>query len=169
MGRTAESRYCTNCRAELPRGADSCPACGVFAGDVFDGTWPPRRTRTGLWLTLLAVALLLAGAAAWLARNGVREETTPAPELPSTKVVAGRPGGSRLAAGAKVTEAQAVRLLRRRLVESKKIRNDCIALLGVRGGAAYTFIAHDRCAGVRLGRWRVDPRSGEASPLEPKR
>lgn len=161
-------RYCSNCRAELPAGADSCPACGVFAGDVFDGTWPRKQTNTRLWLILLALALLAAAGAIWFERSSARTDGGPRVPVPSTRVVSDRPGGSRRARGAKVTEAEAVRLLRRRVVEEKSIANDCIAVIGERDRPDYSFNVFDSCARVRLGRWRVDPKSGEVSLVRPR-
>ena len=161
-------RYCTNCRAEIPPKADSCPVCGVYAGDVFDGTWPRKKSRVGLWLTLLVLALAAAAAAVWFERKTAATARDVPPELPPVRVVSDRPGGSRRAKGARVTEAEAVRLLRRRILSTTRISNDCLVLIGDRGRSDYAFTAHDRCSEVRLGRWRVDPKSGEASPLRPE-
>lgn len=161
-----EERFCTNCRAELPRGAHACTACGVFAGDVFDGTWPRKRSYAGRWLTLLVLAIAVAAAARFYERWSRAREA--GPDLPSVRVVADRPGGSRRAAGATVTEAQAIRLLRRHIVGAKSIANDCLVLMGEKERQPYAFAAFDRCASVRLGFWHVDPKSGAPSLMRPE-
>src|SRR5438270_4038418 len=57
-----DERYCTECRAPIPKGESVCPACGVYAGDVFDGKLPrKRRSRAWLWLIALLVGACLAG------------------------------------------------------------------------------------------------------------
>jgi hypothetical protein len=53
-------------------------------------------------------------------------------------------------------------------VATKGIANDCIALIGESGRPEYAFAVFDRCTRVRLGRWRVDPKSGDAAPLGPE-
>jgi hypothetical protein len=162
-----EPRYCSNCRAELSMDANTCTACGVFAGDVFDGR-KPRRSRKprGLLFGLLVVAVL-GGAGYWFSVNEDRAKTRAErePSLPSVRVVKDRPGGSRRATGATITEAEATRLLRRHLVATRKIRNECLAVLS-RGPAAggYTFSVANGCEGVRLGTWRVDGKTKEVAP-----
>ena len=43
--------------AAIPEGASVCPACGVYAGDIFDGKLPKqRRSRAWWWLALIVVA-----------------------------------------------------------------------------------------------------------------
>jgi hypothetical protein len=164
-----EERYCENCRAELPAKADACPACGTFAGDVFDGRFPEDRRRTRRLIVLVVTLLALSAAAFFLwpyAMPFVQRYLDPqasedraAP--PSTRVVKDRPGGARRGAGAKVTEAEALRILRSHLVQTTDVKADCIALMShgyARG--AYAITAVDSCAGVRLGKWQVDGTSG---------
>ncbi|HKR64167.1 MAG TPA: zinc ribbon domain-containing protein [Thermoanaerobaculia bacterium] len=163
-----DARYCSNCRAELPRGADTCPACGVYAGDVFDGRVRRRKDRPSGVLFFLLVVLLLGTAAWWLARQRIdsafkpaRVETAP---LPNVRVVSDRPGGARRATGAKISEAEAVRLLRRHLAE-KGTRDECIATKteAMRGGD-YVFTALNSCEHTRLGRFTVDGATGAVTP-----
>lgn len=161
---TDDERYCSNCRAELLPKADSCPACGVYAGDVFDGKIRREKKPSswGFWVFVLLLAMIAAGYAVWM---NVRPEKAPPRETPpETRVVKDRPGGARKARGAAVSQAEAIRLLRRHLVTAKNIKNDCLALLsaGDRKGA-YVFNVFDRCGDVRLGRWRVDAKTGEVS------
>jgi hypothetical protein len=166
MSSMSEPRYCSNCRAELSADANTCAACGVFAGDVFDGR-KPRRSRkpSGLLFGLLVVAIL-GGAGYWFFANGDRAKTRDGePSLPSARVVKDRPGSSRRATGATITEAEAIRLLRRHLVATRRIRNECLAVLSrgpARGG--YTFSVANSCEGIRLGTWRVDGRTKEVAP-----
>lgn len=153
LGAVSEERYCSNCRAELPEGAASCPACGVYAGDVFDGRLPREKKRRGSWilffsLVLLAVALFLF----W-----PRTEKIPHAPLP-VRVVKDRPGVSHRAPGASVSEAEAMMALRRAL--SASARDECIALIakGFRDGG-YQISASDSCEHRPLGQWRVDGKS----------
>ncbi len=165
----AEPRYCSNCRVELPEEATSCPACGVFAGDVFDGKLP-RKKPQNLFLLITLLVLAAAGAAAswiYLHRPDIvqRYDPDPPPPRPTdtapVRVVQDRPGGARRAAGAKISEPEAIRALRRHLTNAQGIAGQCIAVKseGYRDGA-YVLTAIDSCARTRLGRWRVDGRSG---------
>jgi hypothetical protein len=157
-------RYCSNCRAELPPKVDACPACGVFAGDVFDERSLRPRTRWGFLVAFLVIAAL--GAAWYFMPNKPdipwqREEAKPArPAPPATRVVKDRPGDERRAAGATVNEAEAIRLLRRHLASTTDIANPCLVVMsqGPRDGD-YFFIAYNRCEKTRIGRWRVDGKS----------
>jgi hypothetical protein len=156
-------RYCSNCRAELPAKAAACPACGVFAGDVYDGRKPrPPKQPSGVLFFILVVVIL--GVAAWwlyqqqLIGDAPRVDTPP--PLPSTHVVADRPGGARRARGAVISEAEAIRLLRRHLVETLKIADSCLAVLSANPGkGSYLLTAINSCENTRLGRWRVDART----------
>ena len=162
----ASDRLCSNCRAVLPDDADSCPECGVYAGDLYDERVHRPKTRFGLFALLLALALGAGGAAVWWnARQGLPDTKAKTGEAPSVRVVGDRPGGARRAPGAVVNEAEAIRLVRRHLVETRGLRADCIAILGQgsRDGA-YVVNAHDRCESTRLGRWRVDGKSGAVTP-----
>ena len=157
-----DARYCTNCRAELGRGDETCSACGVFAGELFDGRLP-RKPRRGRWIIVFLLILTLTVAAGWLIlqRRGSPTELT---EPQTISVVSDRPGGSRLARGATVNEAEAIRLLRRHLT-SRGIANECIAVSsqGPRQGS-YDLTAVDSCAGTRLGRFIVDGKTQAVRP-----
>jgi hypothetical protein len=153
----SQERFCPNCRAALPPRSDNCPHCGTYAGDVFDGRKPPRvKSGRGGWLMILALIALAAGAYLFTRRN-----TTPTNyDAISTRVVHDRPGGARHAAGAKLSEAEAVRELRRAVTTSHQMRSECLATVshGFRGGA-WRFTAVDSCNSTRLGEWKVDGRT----------
>lgn len=165
MPKPAQERFCSNCRAELPPKATECPACGVYAGDLYDERVHRPRTRVALFGALLVLAVVAGGAAVWWnARGALPERTKRVSEAPSARVVRDRPGGARKRAGAKINEAEAIRLVRRHLVAATGTRTDCIALMG---GAfrnrAYVVTAYDSCSSTRLGKWRVDGRTGEVA------
>ncbi|MFL6244914.1 MAG: hypothetical protein ACJ74H_02735, partial [Thermoanaerobaculia bacterium] len=157
-----EQRFCSNCRAELGPKDDACPACGVFAGDVFDErSLRPRTRRVFLLVFIVVIAL----AAAWflIPTRFLKREPAPAakPAPPSTRVVHDRPGGARRAAGASINEAEAIRLLRGHLASTMTINSSCLVVMshGPSKGDYY-FTAYNRCDNVRIGRWRVDGKSG---------
>jgi hypothetical protein len=158
----SDDRFCSNCRAALPDDAEACPECGVYAGDLYDERVHRPKTRYRLFAALLALALIAGGAAVWWnARHALPEKKKQSAAAPPVRVVGDRPGGARRAPGAAVNEAEAIRLVRRHLVETTGIRADCVALLS-RGSTkgAYVINAHDRCTSTRLGRWRVDGKTG---------
>lgn len=140
----------------------------MFAGDVFDGRKPANKPRkpSGLLFGLLVV-MILGGAGYWffVKEKQVKIRSEAEAPLPSARVVKDRPGGSRRAAGATITEAEAIRLLRRHLVATRKIRNQCLAVLS-RGPSRgdYMFSVADSCEAVRLGTWRVDGKTREVAP-----
>jgi hypothetical protein len=158
----AEPRYCSYCRAELPAKADACPECGVYAGDLFDERSLRPRTRMTFVLALLAVIAVVVAFLIWQQKTPVAEKKE-APPM-STRVVGDRPGGARRAARAAINEAEATRILRRHLVATTSITSACIVLMshGPQQGA-WIFSAFNRCERTRIGRWRVDGKSGEAS------
>jgi hypothetical protein len=161
-------RFCSNCRAELPAKAEACPACGVFAGDVFDERSLRPRTRRGFFIALFVVIAAVAAMTAWLAMPRRESAATPANANPakplSTRVVHDRPGGARRAAGANLTEAEAIRLLRSHLASTTSIVNPCLVVMshGPRKGD-YFFTAYNRCENTRIGRWRVDGKTGDVT------
>ncbi|HEX8152060.1 MAG TPA: hypothetical protein VF698_02990 [Thermoanaerobaculia bacterium] len=152
---------CENCGERLPRSATSCPSCGVFTGRK-----PPRdehARRMSNWPIVIALLLVAGiGGAAYYFRDdlpGRAPKAAPAP--PPIRVVRDRPGVTRKAAGAKLSEAEAILTLRNHLARANGIEANCVAILsnGLRGGT-YTFTARNHCGDVRLGRWAVDGRSG---------
>jgi hypothetical protein len=157
----SDERYCSNCRAELPADATACPACGVFAGDLYDERMHRPKTRFAPFLLLLGIVAVAAGGTYWWNTRGTpampwRKETPP-PAVPSTKVVRDRPGGN-------VGEAEAIRLLRRHLVTTAGVQTDCIAILGhgvEKGGHVMTAV--NSCEKTRLGKWRVERKTGAVS------
>jgi hypothetical protein len=163
-----EARFCSNCRAELPRDVDACPECGVYAGDLFDERSLRPRTRLGFAVALVAAIAVAAGTAAWLSMpeppklpwqksEPARVKQTP----PDVRVVGDRPGNVRRAAGATINEAEAIRLVRRHLVSTTNIANRCLVVMsnGPRKGDYYCS-AFNRCDSLRLGQFRVDGKTG---------
>lgn len=164
-----EDRYCSNCRAELPRRAAECPACGIYAGDVFDGVLPRERAARRRRVIVLAV-VLLAVIAVVIAVRFIDFDSPPwrdanTVEAPSTRVVGDRPGVTRRAEGSTLTEAEAMRIVRRHLVAADGgPANDCIALMSNGySDRAWVITAYNRCDNTRLGRWKVDGRTGDVS------
>ena len=152
-----DPRFCTNCRAELPAKADACPECGVFAGDLYDERMHRPRTRFALFATLLLLALAAAGAAMWWSSGReipLRQEQQTARPKPAPP----RP------AGPVKNEAEAIRIVRRYLVEARGLKNECVVLLG-RGlsKGAYTVRARDHCSDTRLGDFRVEAKTGRVT------
>jgi hypothetical protein len=155
-------RYCSNCREELPDEANECPACGVYAGDVFDGKIKrERRPVSATLLALLLLAAIGAGYAVWM--NRIRKEPeAPKPQAPPTRVVKDRPGGAVRGRNAKLSEAEATRILVAHLVETRGLRRECVVVMsnGYRDDT-YRFTAYNHCDQTRLGRWQVSGRSGK--------
>ena len=150
----AETRYCSNCRTEIPSGADTCPQCGVFAGDVFDGQLP-RKSRRGLWTAVFVAILVATAAVGWLILQR-RAEPAAITEPQPIAVVSDRPGGSRRASDATINEAEAIRVLRRHFL-SKGIAADCVVISSQGpAGDVYRLTAINRCDGTRLGRFVVE-------------
>ena len=151
----ADPRFCSNCRAELPAGAEACPDCGVFAGDLYDERMHRPRTRFAMFALLLILALATAGAAIWW--NAGRPLTVRQQQAEQRKAPPRAPGAVR-------NEAEAIRIVRRHLVSTTGTKTDCIAILGhgaQKGG--YVVTAVNRCENIRLGKWRVDVKSGEVT------
>jgi hypothetical protein len=159
----SDERYCSNCRLELPRGAASCPACGVYAGDLFDGKIRKERRTTWRGVLFTAAVTLILGIAAWYALNewAAREERSIpsvfAPRASTStapvRVVRSRPGGN-------VDEAEAIRTLRRHLA-STGVKDECLVVMSNgRSGHAFVLTAYDRCTKTRLGKWKVNAKTG---------
>jgi hypothetical protein len=143
-----EERYCTNCRAVLPAKADVCPACGVFAGDIFDGKMPkPKRSWESL-ITLLLVILIGAGAW-WLFSTTNRKAAAPVRH----KVVAFVPHPPK-------SERDAMVAVRGYLTSAGN-PTECYALLGkgIRDGA-YIIAAVNRCERKAVWQFAVSMKSG---------
>ena len=126
---------CTNCGARIPRDAGTCPECGVFAR-VLKPSRPPRR----IWPWIVLVVLVAVGV-------GVTQFVLMRPEAPKSR---SKP------VAARVDERQAIL----RLQQSFE-KPECVAILskGMHDGA-YDFVAVNRCDGTKLGRWRVDQKTG---------
>jgi hypothetical protein len=131
--------------------------------DIYDDR-PLRRpppVRVGRVVILCAVLVLIAsGAGFWyLRRPNAKPAQRPAEPV---RVVHDRPGGARRLPGATISEAEAVRLLRRKLTDS--LVSDCVTTIGAGSdGNAYIFTAFNRCENTRLGRWKVDGKTGVVS------
>ena len=158
-----EERYCTNCRAVIPAGTDVCSACGVYAGDVFDGR-PPNRQRVagGGWRVgpvILLIAIAAAGAGAWWWWTRVGQ--FPKADTGPIRVVGDRPGGLRRPAGVGMSEPEAILTLRHFFAaQPDAIKSECLAVMS-RGYSSgyYSFDTVDSCARTRLGRWRVNAKT----------
>lgn len=143
---------CDNCGASVPRDLGACPECGVFIR-VIKPEAKKKRSRTSTWiLALLLLAALAFGATYFLTRP------KGAPPLLPIRVVKDRPGGARKGSGAAISEPEAVLRLQRSF---PGVKPECVATLslGYRNGA-YDITAVDRCAGTKLGRWRIDGQTG---------
>jgi hypothetical protein len=160
-----EERYCSTCRAVLPAGAAWCEKCGTDAGKVFDGKMPRRKSSSRVWIAVL-LALVAAGVGVFLYRDDVRIpnmlRSSPKFDTGPVRVVGQRPGGTHRAPGAKLNQPEAIRTLREYLVAHNDVKSECLAVAarGFQGGA-YTLDAVDSCHTTKLGRWRVDGRTGE--------
>src|SRR6202035_1677911 len=107
-----EARLCSNCRAVIPKGATSCPKCGTFAGDMFDGRLPAqarRRPAGKYFLTFMAivVAACIIAFIFYGDLSMIPKEIWPrTPKMDSgpVRVVGDRPGGAARATGATLSE-----------------------------------------------------------------
>jgi predicted nucleic acid-binding Zn ribbon protein len=138
-----DERYCTECRAAIPKGESVCPACGVYAGDVFDGKLPKqRRLRAWWWLALIVIA----AAGAWMFAPWPLE-TRPPRKLPIV-----RPHVIK-------DQRDAMTTLRHFLTTSE--RNErCVALIAKEhDGAKYVIAAVDSCKHLKLGTFAVDAKT----------
>jgi hypothetical protein len=150
-----DERYCSNCRTKITPGSSVCPACGVFAGDVFDGKIArPARKTSRSWIVLIALLMAGAGAAYWY----LQMPKLPRPDTGPVRVVGDRPGGARRAPGAAINEAEAVVTLRHYFAaQERPIKSECLALISKGyGKGQYSFEVVNACDRTRLGRWKVD-------------
>jgi predicted nucleic acid-binding Zn ribbon protein len=141
-----EERYCTECRAAIPEGERVCPACGVYAGDVFDGKLPrQRRSRAWWWLALIVVA----AAAAWMFAPWPRE-TKP------RRLLVVRPHVVK-------DQHDAMTTLRHFLTTSERGER-CVALIAKEhDGDKYVIAAVDSCKHVKLGTFAVDAKTAKVT------
>jgi hypothetical protein len=139
-----EERYCTECRALIPEKETVCPACGVFAGDVFDGKLPRKKRSHAWWV----VPLLMLGAL--VAFILMRE---PVHVIPANRVHLVR----RLRLPLSQTDAMTA--LRSFLTTSDRSER-CVALIAKRKtGDQYVIAAVDSCKHVKLGDFAVDAKN----------
>ena len=157
---SGDDRYCTNCRTRIPRGAEVCPACGVHAGDVFDGRLPKQKRSGGssFW-TIALLAVLAAAGGVWFFFN--QKPALPRMDTGPVRVVGDRPGGARRPAGAAISEPEAMMTVRHYFAaQEQPIKSECLALIS-RGysNGFYSMDAFNACDRTKLGRWRVDART----------
>ena len=155
----SDERYCSNCRAELPKGAIVCPVCGVYAGDVFDGRLP-RKKRSMRWIPILFGVIGIVAVAAIVVQWP--NVTKSRPVRMFFPVRARAPVHAPFAKNLP-GEAGAMLALRQQLV-SDQIPNECLALMskGLHDGA-YAVRAVDRCKHRQLGDWKVDAKTHAVS------
>jgi hypothetical protein len=156
-------RYCSNCRTHIPRGTNTCPACGVYAGDVFDGKVPKqRRKSSSAWIVILFAIAAAAAAGYWY---WLQRPRLPRADTGPVRVVGDRPGGARRGSGAAINEPEAVMTLRHYFAaQEQPIKSECLAVIskGFRDGD-YTFDAVNSCNRTRLGRWKVNAKTRDVS------
>ena len=134
-----DERYCTECRAAIPEGESVCPACGVYAGDVFDGKLP-RKRRSWSWLWWVLVILIVAAVVLFWPRPARRQAHRP------------------IRRGPHVVKDQrdAMQTLRQFLTTSER-DEQCVALMSKgKSGSDYVIAAVDRCKHVQLGSFVVE-------------
>ncbi|HEX3583451.1 MAG TPA: zinc ribbon domain-containing protein [Thermoanaerobaculia bacterium] len=151
----SEERYCSNCRVELPKGAAVCPACGVYAGDVFDGRLPRVKRSYGTYIIVVLAVIAIFALATLFVRWPVPIFNSAPPRAHAIAPRAKKLPG----------EAGAMLAVRQRLV-SDQIPNECLVLLskGLHDGA-YVIRAVDRCRHHQLGEWKVDARTRKISRM----
>src|SRR6185436_12847381 len=162
-----EERYCASCREPLPARAAWCEKCGTDAGDVFDGKLPRKKSSARGWLFALIV-IVAAGVGFFLYRDDVAIprflRSSPKFDTGPIGVVGQRPRETRRPPGAKLNQAEATRALRIYLVaqENLNLKSECLAVAS-RGysNGVYLLDAVDSCHSSKLGRFRVDAKTGE--------
>lgn len=143
---------CSNCDTPIPRGATSCPNCGVYALD--EPPQPPAPPRRVWWPLAAVIAIALAGAAGAWWWTLQRRPPAAVPKPDPVHVVRDRPGGN-------VSEAEAIRALRHYMT-ARNIPSGCLAVMshGLHAGS-YELTAYDSCKKLNLGPWRVDAKTHE--------
>jgi len=134
-----EERYCTECRASIPKGESVCPACGVYAGDLFDER-SLKRNRAGCWWAIaLSFVVMIAF---WVIMMWPRYKPTARPAQATLHAVR--------------SERDAMIVLRQFLTTSER-PSQCVALIAKgKSGNAYLISAVDRCKHTQLGQFAVD-------------
>ncbi len=135
-----DERYCTECRAEIPKGESVCPSCGVYAGDVFDGKLPKKKRSHAWWFVPL---FILAAVVVYIFAPPVKEKTpvrTIAPLKPHVVK----------------NQTDAMMTLRRFLTTADRSEH-CVALIAKgNDGQSYVISAVDSCKHSKLGDFAVD-------------
>lgn len=120
---------------------------------------PGARRKVVRYVVL--VALLLGAAAAWYALRD--RDLTPFLPKRAAKTKQVQPPPPFVPAGPVRSDAEAVRAVRRYLV-STGVEKECIALIiDQRKRGAWVLLGVNRCEKLRLGRFRVDAKSGNVS------
>ncbi|HET7437365.1 MAG TPA: hypothetical protein VFN10_21850 [Thermoanaerobaculia bacterium] len=132
-----DARFCSNCRAALTADATECPACGVYAGDLFDerSLRKRRAPRPAFWMALLV--LTSASYAGWIYWQQ-HQRSAAAQAKPK--------------AVERKNETGEVPRVRRHVIESLGVKDECLALIRV---APQTYNAANVCDGTKLGRWVI--------------
>lgn len=139
-----DERYCTECRALIPEKESVCPACGVFAGDIFDGKLPHKKRSHAWWIIPL---LLLGGVIAFVVMKETDVITPRRTHLIERKL------------HFPLSQADAMTALRRFLTTSERSER-CVALIAKPSEATtYIITAVDSCKHVKLGEFAVDKRT----------
>ena len=130
---------------------------------------PRKQSSSRGWIVALLL-IVAAGIGVFLYRDDIPIprvlRSSPKFDTGPVGVVGQRPGGAHRAAGAKLTEPEAVRTLRNYIVAHEDIglKSECIAVAG-RGfrEGAYDFDVIDSCRATKVGRWKVNGSTGEVT------
>lgn len=140
----------------MAEAATWCEACGADASAA-----RKRERRPAARWPWVVVIVILAAAGAWM--YAPHPSRLPRTDTGPVRVVKQRPGGSVRASGAALTQPEATVTLRRHFTARAEnpIKGNCLAIAS-RGFSegAYAFDVFDSCAKTRLGRWKVDGKSG---------
>jgi hypothetical protein len=147
----SEERYCSNCRAEVPKEAVVCPVCGVYAGDVFDGKKPKSPRAYASWIAIpLALALI---ALVWTWRRWQPAETERAH------------GSIRRSLLKDVHRHEDATLLIRRRLVADGLPESCLALVGKGSRDSRKYLAVDICHDRPMGEWKADTDTGAVTRI----